>query len=145
MVRLKAVVLVAMLVGTTFGVKALPMQVESSDEPVGLISLFSTGLIFQDRNDDQVIDFVNASLILGAQPSDSDIVAASDVAARLGFETMAMDIPVLGSPDEVTLGSLSARPPCLVLVFLLRMLALPTWSLARVLSKLFSQRTVNGL
>ena len=106
MVRLKAVLLVAMLVGTTFGVKALPMQVESSDEPVGLISLFSTGLIFQDRNDDQVIDFVNASLILGAQPSDSDIVAASDVAARLGFETMAMDIPVLGSPDEGDVGIL---------------------------------------
>ena len=106
MIRLKAVLLVAMLVGTTFGVKALPMQVESSDEPVGLISLFSTGLIFQDRNDDQVIDFVNASLILGAQPSDSDIVAASDVAARLGFETMAMDIPVLGSPDEGDVGIL---------------------------------------
>lgn len=60
----------------------------------GLEGLFDTGLIFQDRNGDEVIDFVNTGIVLGLDRSDSDLAAAVDIAARLGFETMAMDIPV---------------------------------------------------
>ena len=39
-------------------------------------------------------DFVAASIVLGEKPSIDEIAAASDVAARFGFETMAMDLPV---------------------------------------------------
>ena len=62
----------------------------------GLEGLFDTGLIFQDRNGDEVVDFVNTGIVLGLDRSDSDLAAAVDIAARLGFETMAMDIP--GAP-----------------------------------------------
>jgi len=57
-----------------------------------LASLFKPGPILQDRNGDGVVDFVDARLVLGASPSGSDVVAASDIAARLGFETSAMNL-----------------------------------------------------
>ena len=60
----------------------------------GLESLFATGGMLQDRNGDGFVDFVAAGLVLGEAPSPSDLAAAVDVAARLGFETMAMDVPV---------------------------------------------------
>ena len=69
---------------------------EQSTAPGGLEDLFDTGLVFQDRNGDDFVDFVETGLVLGtgADRSDADLAAAIDVAARLGFETMAMDIPV---------------------------------------------------
>ena len=54
----------------------------------GLEDLFSQGLL-EDRNGDGLTDFVNARLVLGESPSPAVVAAASDVAARLGFETVA--------------------------------------------------------
>ena len=68
-------------------------------ETSGLEAVFSPGLILQDRNGDEVIDFVDAAIVVGESPTVSDIAAAADVAARLGYETMAMDIP-LASLEE---------------------------------------------
>lgn len=63
----------------------------------GLESLFATGGLLQDRNGDGFVDFVAAGLVTGA--SASDLAAAADIAARLGFETMAMDVPVPREPS----------------------------------------------
>jgi hypothetical protein len=60
----------------------------------GLDEVYKTGTFLQDRNGDDVVDFVAASIVLGDVPSMDEIAAASDVAARFGFETMAMDLPV---------------------------------------------------
>lgn len=60
----------------------------------GLEAIYKTGAFLQDRNGDDVVDFVAASVVLGDAPSLDEIAAASDVAARFGFETMAMDLPV---------------------------------------------------
>lgn len=60
----------------------------------GLASLFKPGLLFQDRNGDETVDFVNARLILGDLASSGDVAAAANIAARLGFETSAMNLPV---------------------------------------------------
>ena len=68
-------------------------------ETSGLEAVFSPGLILQDRNGDEVINFVDATIVVGESPTVSDIAAAADVAARLGYETMAMDIP-LASLEE---------------------------------------------
>src|SRR5204863_4131773 len=46
------------------------------------------------RNGDGVIDFVNARLVMGERPTAADVSAAADLAARFGFETMAMNLPV---------------------------------------------------
>ncbi len=75
----------------------------------GLESLFDTGLIFQDRNGDEVVDFVDTGIVLGLERSDSDLAAAVDIAARLGFETMAMDIPVPRDAPEGSVGIVVGR------------------------------------
>ncbi|HEY7819890.1 MAG TPA: hypothetical protein VIG29_16835, partial [Vicinamibacteria bacterium] len=64
-----------------------------AQEPRGIEDVFSPGFLLEDRNGDGVIDFVNAELRLGDSPSEAVVAAASDVAARLGFETMAMNLP----------------------------------------------------
>lgn len=73
----------------------------AADPPFpALHEVFGPGAFLQDRNGDEVIDFVAASVVLGASPSLDEIAAASDVAARFGFETMAMDIPLRREPSE---------------------------------------------
>ncbi len=57
-----------------------------------LASLFEPGVILQDRNGDDVVDFVDARIVLGEAPSDAEVATAADVAARLGFETTALDL-----------------------------------------------------
>src|ERR1700676_3181693 len=64
-----------------------------------LATIFTPGDVLQDRNGDGIVDFVNARIVLGEKPSAADVSAAADVAARFGFETMAMNLPVLSGPD----------------------------------------------
>jgi hypothetical protein len=59
-----------------------------------LSDLFKPGVALQDRNGDGAIDFVNARLVLPERPDPSEVAAAANIAARLGFETSAMDIPI---------------------------------------------------
>ena len=68
-----------------------------------LADLFAPGGLLQERNGDGVIDYVNARIVLGPAASASDVSAASDIAARLGFETSAMDIPLSGGPGRTTI------------------------------------------
>jgi zinc carboxypeptidase len=73
----------------------------TDDPPFAIADFFAPGRVFQDRNDDAVIDFVDARLALAAKPTDAEVAAAANVAARLGFETTAMDLPVaIGNPSE---------------------------------------------
>ena len=48
----------------------------------------------QDRNSDSAIDSVNARIVLPEKPDASELAAAANIAARLGFETSAMDLPL---------------------------------------------------
>ena len=59
-----------------------------------LSDFFKPGIVLQDRNGDGAIDFVDARIVLPEQPSSGELAAASDVAARLGFETSAMNLPL---------------------------------------------------
>jgi hypothetical protein len=71
--------------------------------PASLSEFFTPGVIFQDRNNDGVIDFVAAQIRLSDHPTPAEIAAASDVAARLGFETSAMNLPIVfPKPDTPT-------------------------------------------
>ena len=62
--------------------------------PVALSDLFKPGIVFQDKNGDGAIDFVDERIVLPEQPSAGELATASDVAARLGYETSAMNLPV---------------------------------------------------
>ncbi len=75
----------------------------SAQEPRGVEDIFSPGFILEDRNRDGVIDFVNAELRLPDSPSAAVVAAASDVASRLGFETMAMNLPFTESREGVVI------------------------------------------
>jgi Zinc carboxypeptidase len=75
----------------------------AAQEPRGVEDIFSPGFILQDRNGDGVIDFVDAQLELPESPSAAIVAAASELAARLGFETMAMNLPLTGSRQGVVI------------------------------------------
>jgi len=62
--------------------------------PASLSTFFKPGAAFQDRNADGVVDFVDARIVLPERPSAADIAAAANVAARLGYETTAMNLPL---------------------------------------------------
>ena len=62
---------------------------------VDLVTLFEAGAgLVDDLNGDGVVDFVNASLVLGDPPSVAELAAATEISARLGFETTALDLPL---------------------------------------------------
>ncbi len=65
-----------------------------------LLTIFDRGAIFQDRNGDGVVDFVDARIVVGDRATAGDVAAAATIAARLGFETMAMNLPVTGAPEQ---------------------------------------------
>jgi hypothetical protein len=66
----------------------------AQEPPQDLATLFDLGRLVLDTNGDSVPDRVNASLVLGAPPTPTETAAAAEIAARLGFETMAMDLPI---------------------------------------------------
>lgn len=74
-----------------------------------LATLFAPGGILQDRNGDGVIDFINARIVLGEAPSASDVSAAADLAARFGFETMAMNLPLSATPEAGAIAFIVGR------------------------------------
>ena len=69
-------------------------QAPAASVPGDLTTLFEVGGLVLDTNGDEVPDFVNASLVTGETPTPAETRAAAEIAARLGFETMALDLPV---------------------------------------------------
>jgi len=86
-------------------------RVAEAQAPAPTLSdFFKPGVVFQDRNGDGVVDYVAARLALPERPTPGETAAAAAVAARLGFETTAMNLPVPrfaspGSPDQASTGS----------------------------------------
>ena len=60
--------------------------------PEDLRDVFATGYILEDRNADEVVDFVNVRIVLPASPGEAQVTAAANLAARLGYETSAMNL-----------------------------------------------------
>ena len=97
--RLGKVLLALVMLGAA-GLGPLERR-EGQTEAMGLEDFFETGRILQDRNGDGHIDFVNARFVLGPEPSDGAVAAAANIAARLGFETSAMDLPLTREGDGI--------------------------------------------
>ena len=77
-------------------------QADTAATELRLETVFDRGAVFQDRNGDEVTDFVSARFVLGESPTASDVAAAANVAARFGFETMALDLPLADAALDAT-------------------------------------------
>jgi hypothetical protein len=84
---------VALLTGVVGHTQSAPARVALGD-------FFKPGVVFQDRNSDGVVDYANARLVLSPQATAGERAAAADIAARLGFETSALDLPLAKSNAE---------------------------------------------
>jgi len=95
---------VAVLVLGAAGFAGVDSFRRSAPPPPGgdLRDLFAEGWILQDRNDDDLIDFVDGVIVLPEEPSEADVVAAANIAARIGFETTALNpgLTVVGDREE---------------------------------------------
>ena len=62
-------------------------------QPESLAALYALGGAVSDTNGDGVADRLNARVVLPGSPSAAEVAIAADLAARLGFETLALDLP----------------------------------------------------
>lgn len=99
MIVLSRTLAAAAVVFTAFG--AAPAAAQQGEQAsFDLVTLFDIGHLVLDTNADSVPDLVNAGLVLSATPTDAEVHAATEVAARLGFETMAMDLPLARTAED---------------------------------------------
>ncbi len=63
-------------------------------QPESLAALYELGGAVSDPNGDGVADRLNARVVLSGSPSAAEVAIAADLAARLGFETMALNLPM---------------------------------------------------
>jgi len=50
--------------------------------------------LLQDRNRDGLVDYLNARIYVGVEATPDEIAAAANIAARLAFETLSLDLPI---------------------------------------------------
>ncbi len=62
--------------------------------PFDLRNVLAPGWLLEDRNGDDVLDFVRGRIILPVAAGAGDLVVAANLAARLGYETSAADLDV---------------------------------------------------
>ncbi len=74
---------------------ALPPASKPASTASRLENTFAGGWIVQDSNGDGVNDVVHAQLVVPSQPSAVENAAAADVAARIGYETAGMTLPIV--------------------------------------------------
>ncbi len=73
---------------------ATPQAPPATPPPLDLATLFDFGHLLLDENGDSVPDRLGATLVLAPEPTTAERAAAAEIAARLGFETMALDLPL---------------------------------------------------
>ena len=81
---------------TAFLLAASPLtaQPPATPPPLDLATLFEFGHLLLDENGDGVPDRLGAALVFAPDPTDAERAAAAEIAARLGFEAMALDLPL---------------------------------------------------
>src|ERR1700754_2584490 len=58
-------------------------------------NVFQMGLMAQDTNGDQIADAICGHVIVPKSPSAAENTAAANFAARLGYETSALTLPIV--------------------------------------------------
>ncbi len=64
-----------------------------------LRDVFARGWLIDDRNADDLTDFVGARVLLPPAPSAAEVAAGANVAARLGWETTALNLGLAATDD----------------------------------------------
>jgi zinc carboxypeptidase len=101
---------ILLVVGIACASGAVGRTQSSASSSAALADFFKPGVVFQDRNGDDAIDFVNARIVLAENPTPGEVAAAADVAARLGFETSAMDLPLVRLKPDTTVAQAPNAP-----------------------------------
>src|ERR1043166_621628 len=92
---MKNILLLSLIVGAGAIGRTAPADVATA----ALADFFKPGVVWQDKNGDGAVDFVDAHIVLPERPTSAELAAAADVAARLGFETSAMNLPLTDVAD----------------------------------------------
>src|ERR1700687_5918372 len=58
-------------------------------------NIFQMGLMVQDTNGDQIADAICGHIIVPKSPSAAENTAAANLAARMGYETSALTLPIV--------------------------------------------------
>jgi hypothetical protein len=73
--------------------------------PAGLGDVFNIARgVVRDANGDGLADEVVARIVVPAKPASEDVLAAINLAARLGYETLSMNLPLVFREDAVARG-----------------------------------------
>ncbi|HUF69759.1 MAG TPA: hypothetical protein VMM79_14035, partial [Longimicrobiales bacterium] len=62
--------------------------------PADVRDVFARGFLVEDRNGDDLTDFVRTRIVLPVSPTVDEVAAAANIAARLGYETSALDMGI---------------------------------------------------
>jgi hypothetical protein len=96
MSKCRAVYIAAMMYGLLVGVFSVQAQPAPPAQKDSVIeNVFQLGLMVQDTNDDHIADVVCGHVIVPKVPSAAENAAAANVAARLGYETSALTLPIV--------------------------------------------------
>src|SRR6266542_4693359 len=69
--------------------------------PQSITALVSANSLTRDTNGDSLADTVAARVIVPAAPTIADVEAATNLAARLGYETTALSLPIVIRDSDV--------------------------------------------
>ncbi|MDZ7771180.1 MAG: M14 family zinc carboxypeptidase [Balneolaceae bacterium] len=103
-------VLLALLLLALAVVPVSPAQGQSRHNL--LHDLYGQGYLLADSDGDSLADVVRGRLVLSDRPSEEQVITAANLAARLGYETTAMDLDLLCSYGSCPEGE--ERPALLV-------------------------------
>jgi len=81
------------LLALTAGLFAFQRPAGSAMAPLG--DPFATGWMLADTNNDGIADFVNGKIVVPPEPSAAENAAAADLAARIGYKTTGLTLPVV--------------------------------------------------
>lgn len=80
---------------------------DASENP--LEHAFQKGWMLQDTNGENIVDFIRGRVIVPMRPTAAENAAAANFAARLGYETAGLTMPVVETAAEAGLGTSGAR------------------------------------
>src|SRR5262245_7828716 len=75
-----------------------------ADGTPALSSVFGPAGLVRDTNGDGIADSVAGRIVVPAAPTAREIQAAANIAARLGFETTALTLPILVRDSDARAG-----------------------------------------
>ncbi len=93
-IRLRAACLLLVLLPANRAYQA------STKEADHLLDPFAAGWMLSDTNGDGIVDFVSGKVVVPANPTAAENAAAADIAARLGFGSTGLTLPLVIPSSE---------------------------------------------